>query len=153
MFGPIEPGQSRWLRLRPADPGDVLLGLLMVFGLMVYVSAWFTDPPSVPWTWLQPVSDGLFLVHGSTPVFFFVGALVYLNRWGRSVRAHKKWIVIGFVLTVPLWFLGGLPLAVKGAGDITALLVPWNLLALALMLVGVHRSLRGAPQKEIGVRS
>ncbi len=153
MFGPIEPGQSRWLRLRPADAGDLLLVLLMALGLAFYATTWFAEAPEVPWTWLQPVVDGLFMAHGSTPIFFFLGALVYLNRWGRSVRAHKKWLVLGFLLTVPLWFLGGLPIAVKGLGEITLLLVPWNLFAFALMLLGVYRSLGGAPQQGIDDRS
>lgn len=147
VFGPVLPGQSRWLRLRPADLIDLLLGALMAVGLLLYVAGWFTPGPRLPAEGLQLVSDLLFRAHGSTPLLFFLGAAVYLARWGRTMGRHKMWLVIGVLLTLPLWFLAGLPVGVKGVGDITLLMVPWNLLALGLMLLGVRRTL-GAPREQ-----
>lgn len=141
------PGQSRWLRLRPADPLDILLLGLMALGLLVYIIAWVTTGPRLPADALQLLSDLVFRAHGSTPVLFFLGAAFYLARWGRTMGRNKIWLVAGVLITLPLWFLAGLPVGVKGIGDVTLLMVPWNLVALGVMLLGVRRTL-ASPRPE-----
>lgn len=154
VYGAVARGDNRWLRLRPADPVDLLLVFVMGVGVVLYLWALVAEPPGVGWDWAQPVVQGFFVVHGSSPVFLFTGALGYLLRWGRCIGRDKAWLVAGVVLTVPLWFLGGLPLAVRGVGDVTVFMVPWNLAAFGVMMVGVYRSLHGSPRgKERAQRS
>jgi hypothetical protein len=141
VYGPVRPGGNRWLRLRPADGLDLLILSVMAIGLALYLAGWFVSPPRAPNSALQFLSDALFRSHGSTPVLFFLGALGYLMRWGRTQTRHRGWLVAGVLLTLPLWFLAGLPIGVKGVGDITVIVVPWNVLALVVMLLGVRRSL------------
>ena len=129
---------------------DLLLCLVMALGLTLYVMTWFIPSPRFPTQALQVIGDVIIRANASTPLLFFVAALFYLSRWGRTMGRDKVWLVVGVAITLPLWFLAGLPVGIKGVGDITLLLVPWNLLALGVMFVGVHRSLSGAPKKEAG---
>lgn len=153
VFGAIEPGRSRWLRLRPADGGDLVLCALMAVGLVLYGIGQVSGRPDAPWPWAQPVTDAVFMVHGSTPLLFFIAAMAYLMRWGRVIGRNKVWVIAGLVLTIPLWFLVGLPLNVRGFGDATMITIGWNLLALAVMVPGVWRTLHTPGPSENAVET
>jgi hypothetical protein len=92
--------------------------------------------------WSGVAVAALLYTHGSTPVLAFFALAIYLLRWGRTMGRARAYVWLGLALTLPLWFLAGLPLAVRGAGDITWIVVPWNLAAAAVMLVGPWRTLR-----------
>lgn len=136
---------GRWGRLRPRDPGDWGLVAAMAVGLVLYWVSLFIQPPAGLGPW-RLVLDAFLMSHGSTPLLFFLALAVYLVRWGRTLGNHKVWVWVGLVLTVPLWFLAGLPVAVRGAGDITLFFIFWNLIAFGLMGIGTRRTL--GPMRE-----
>lgn len=145
VFGPVHGGRPRWLRLQPADALDVVLLAGIVAGLLFTLVHHALDGLATGRTWLDVSAGLLFMAHGSTPILSFLALALYLTRWGRTVGRARTWVWAGFFATAPLWFLAGLPIAVRGAGDVTFLVVPWNLAALAVMAWGVHRTL-GSPR-------
>jgi hypothetical protein len=135
-------GHSRWRRLRPRDGGDAAWLILAGLGLLFMLASGLGLDGSE----LGAVIAGFILgpilaVHGSTPVFFFLGLAAYLVRGGRTIGNDRVWIWTGFVLTIPLWFLAGQPITGR-RGSLTWLIVLWNLVAVTVMLIGVHRTLR-----------
>lgn len=135
-------GHSRWRRLAPRDGIDRAFLSLAAFGLLLSLLVWAgLDGGELGLAAAAFIVGPLLVLHGSTPFFFFLGAAFYLTRGGRTI-GHTRWGVwIGFALTAPLWFLVGQPLAVRGLGDATWLLVLWNLLALGVMSGAVWKEL------------
>lgn len=138
------PSASRLHRLVPADAVDVAAFGGIGLGLVLTVVALFTDGGAglnVGNGLLTFVLGALVVLHASSPVFSILSLAGYLLRQGRVLGAHRQWVLWGVLVVTPLWFLGGLDLTVRFIGSADRLLVPWNLLAVALMAFGVRRTL------------
>lgn len=135
-------GASRWLRLRPADAVDVVLLVWAGLGLVLSLVAWvLMDELGFGGGAATFVVVVVLRWHGSTPVFLFLAGAFYLTRRGRTVGPTRRWVWAGLAVTVPLWFLLGLPLSVRGLGDVTVFLLLLNLVGAGLMGWGVWRTL------------
>lgn len=135
-------GRSRWHRLRPHDGTDLTWLVVIGIGLLLTVGALAgLNGSELGIVVVGFVLAPLLAIHGSSPALAFLGLTAYLTRGGRSIGRERVWVWVGFGLTAPLWFLAGQPLAGRG-GDLTFLVVLWNLAALGVMAVGVVRTLR-----------
>lgn len=138
---------NRWHRLRPRDPTDGMLIAVMVVGVVLYGANAFWEPSLGP-GWLLLTLEALLMTHASSPPLLFFALAFFLVRWGRTLGANKRWVWAGLLVTLPLWLLAGLPVAIRGAGDITVYFVLWNLVALAVMATGVRRTLGPVREKD-----
>jgi len=140
---PAAGGTGRWARLWPADAADgALVALALLGGLLWLTGRLAGDVPVLGPAFLAAPVGALVVLHRSTPLLVFLALALYLTRRGRTIGPRRRWVWAGFGLVLPLTLLVGQPVVVRGAGDVTWLVVPWNLAALVLMGVGVWRQLR-----------
>ena len=131
---------SRWGRLRPVDAGDGGALVLVFVGLLLTATS-VAGATGAGLGVLAVVVAPLLALHASCPVFALVGSALFLTRRGRTIGRTRRWVWAGVVASVPLWFLLGGGVAVRGAGQVTWIVWMWNLACFGLMGIGVRRTL------------
>ncbi len=119
--GPGPPGAAD----RSIRRWSAVLGGLVAAEFAVGIAVLVIVPAGRPSGWLPDTGRALYAVHALLGAGLAAGALAFMVRADRSTRLHR---------------LGGrtgaVGLGVAGVGGLLAVLHPWRLVGLALMLVG-----------------